>query len=106
MPSLHKLPTHWVPESEPPIKSFSRAKEEKRIHVCAPSTRCEQWSTLRQMLPSKGHCEHQRPPKWGTDLSHPPPQSARRPKRFPHINSSMTNYVDDMHQTNRLFRLY
>ena len=125
------LPSHWVPLSEAPLKSFSRAPEEKHIHESAPSSRCEQWSTLRQMLPSKGHCVRHQPPKWGTGLSTEPKWSVKKQKRFPHINSPMTkygivdhlfsrwlystlsyllsplhSYVDDMHLTNRLFKLH
>ena len=87
---LSSLPSHWVPLSEAPLKSFSRASEEKEIHTSAPSSRCEEWSTLRQMLPSNGHSLRHRPPKWGTGLSTPPCWSARKPKHFPHINSPMT----------------
>ena len=91
-PVLNSLPIHWVPLSETPLKSFSRASEEKHLQVSDPSSRCEQWSTLRQMLPSRGHCEgaHSKPPKWGTGSSQSPPWSLRKPKRYPHINSPMT----------------
>ena len=87
---LPNLPSHWVPLSEAPLKSFSRATEEKHIHVSAQSSRCEQWSTLRQMLPSKGHCVHHQPPKWGTGVSTPPSWSIKKPRRSPHFNSPMT----------------
>ena len=89
-PVLSKLPSHWVPLSEAPLTSFSRASEEQHVYSTAPSSRCEQWSTLRQMLPSKGHCGHSLPPKWGTDSSPSSRWSRHRPKRFPHINSPMT----------------
>lgn len=91
LPELSSLPSHWVPLSEAPLKSFSRAAEEKHIHVSAPSSRCEEWSTLRQMLPSKGHCkQHNHYPRWGTGSSAPPTWSTRKLKCFPHINSPMT----------------
>lgn len=90
LPALSSLPSHWVPLSEAPLKSFSRAAEEDRAQISAPSSRCEQWSTLRQMLPSKGHCIRHQPPKWGTGIPTPPVCSSRKPKRFPHINSPMT----------------
>lgn len=89
-PDLACLPSHWVPLPEAPLKSFSRAAEEKQIHSSTQSSRCEQWSTLRQMLPSKGHCARQAPPKWGTGFAAPPSWVPRKPRRFSHINSPMT----------------
>lgn len=92
-PKLHKLPSHWVPLTEAPLSAFSRAKEEKGIYNTTPSSRCEQWSTLRQMFPSRGHSQHKLPAKWGTDKAALSNWSPFKPKRFPHINSSMTKYV-------------
>lgn len=94
VPSLSSLPDHWVPPSEAPLKVFSRAAEEEGVYASsAPSSRCEQWSTLRQMLPSNGHCIQHIPPKWGTGFATPPSRSQRTPKQLPHINSPMTKYV-------------
>lgn len=90
LPNLSSLPSHWVPLCEAPLRAFSRASEEKHIHTSAPSSRSEQWSTLRQMLPSKGHCLRHQPPKWGTGMSTPPSWSRVKPRRSPHINSPMT----------------
>ncbi len=91
-PTSGSLPKHWVPVSEAPLKSFSRASEEKEMQVSDPASRSEEWSTLRQMLPSKGHCQytHKKIPKWGLAISHPPPWSSTKPKRYPHMNSPMT----------------
>lgn len=89
-PSLSILPAHWVPLSESPLRSFSRSHEERHIQTSHPSSRCEEWSTLRQMLPSKGHCRRHLPPKWGTGASTPPSWGRKLPKRFPAINSPMT----------------
>ena len=89
-PQPNTIPTYWIPVPDIPMKYFSRSKEEKEIHISAPSSRCEQWSTLRQMLPSKGHSWHTLAPKWGTSHLRPPTWSAKRPRRFPHINSEMT----------------
>lgn len=91
--SRASLPSHWVPPSEAPLKSFSRAADETDVYSSAPSSRCEQWSTLRQMLPSNGHCMRHIPPKWGTGCTSPPSRAQRTPRRFPHINSPMTKYV-------------
>lgn len=81
---------HWVPPpSSPPLRSFSR-EGGRVVHSAAPSSRCEQWSTLRMMLPSQGHCVRHRSPYWGTGTSATPTWSSRPPKRFPRINSPMT----------------
>lgn len=88
---LTSVPAHWVPQPEAPLSTFSRTAEEKGgPYGSSPSTRCESWSTLRQMLPSQGWPQRHRPPKWGTDLSTPPNWYNRRQARIPHINSPMT----------------
>lgn len=88
--NLSTLPTHWTRQNEAPLRLFSRSHEERRIQSSHPSSRCEEWSTLRQMLPSKGHCNRHLPPKWGTGTSTPPTWEQKVPKRFPVINSPMT----------------
>ena len=89
-PGLTTLPAHWLKQNDPPLRAFSRSHEERRIHTSHWSSRCEEWSTLRQMLPSRGHCRRQSPPKWGTGISTPPGRGRTMPKRFPAINSPMT----------------
>lgn len=85
------VPSQWVAHPEAPLSTFSRNSEEKDgPYGSSPSTRCESWSTLRQMLPSHGWPQRQCPPKWGTDLSTTPRWCRRRQTRFPHINSPMT----------------
>ncbi|XP_046375975.1 uncharacterized protein LOC124148751 [Haliotis rufescens] len=102
------LPTveeHWLPVGEPPLRSFDR-REEKMIYASHPSSRSEEWSTLRQTLPSRGGHKKPCPPNWGTGTSLPPIVTERTVSRFPIVNSPMTRYVDDMHLTNRLFKLH
>ena len=89
-PNASDAPVHYVPVCEPSVKSFSRALEEKDVYPRCQSTRCEEWSTLRQMYPSKGHVLKHLPPKWGTDFGIECDYSRRKQKRFPHINSPMT----------------
>lgn len=89
-PNASNAPAHYVPVCEPSIKSFSRASKEKDVYPRCQSTRCEEWSTLRQMYPSKGHVLRHLPPKWGTDFDTESHWSKRRQTRFPHINSPMT----------------
>ncbi|XP_039272315.2 uncharacterized protein LOC120346619 [Styela clava] len=80
--------------------------EKSDIYPTMPSTRCEEWSTLRQMLPSQGSPLKPFPPNWGTGVTPKPPLSSSLQCRFPIINSPMTRYVDAMHGTNRLFKLH
>lgn len=90
-PNISSIPAHWVPQPEAPLSTFSRTAEEKAgPYGSSPSTRCESWSTLRQMLPSQGWPQRHCPPKWGTNISTAPDWYSRRQTRFPHINSPMT----------------
>merc|ERR1711963_103219 len=105
---VDKLPTptekHWVPVTDPPLRSFER--QNSGVFASYPSTRSEDWSTLRQMLPTSG-CPHKvKPPNWGTGQGPPPFMLTRERTRLPKVNSPMTRYADDMHATNRLFRLH
>lgn len=96
---------HWVPPTDPPLKGFER-KSLPIIFKSHPSTRSEQYSTLRQMLPSNGSYGTFGPPRWGTGNGVPVVYESRPPRRFPMINSPMTMYVDEMHTTNKLFKLH
>ena len=81
--------SHWVPNMEPPLRSFDRGTGSV-IFVSHPSTRCEEYSTLRQMFPSSGSAWKNSPPDWGTSYGLPPAPVVRPPRRFPKINSPMT----------------
>ncbi|WAR20532.1 hypothetical protein MAR_002370 [Mya arenaria] len=96
---------HWIPSMDPPLRSFERSRSDF-FYKSHPATRCEDYSTLRQMLPSRGSIGKLNPPNWGTHLSLPPLISENAPRRFPLVNSPMTRYVDDMHLTNRLYKLH
>ena len=91
--SLPRPPVHWIPASESSLRAFYRDGEEEFIYVSQPSTRCEEWSTLRQMLPSRGGYYPSTPPNWGTGLSTPPVNLCDIHRRFPHLNSPMTRLV-------------
>lgn len=80
---------HWVPSGDPPLRSFERATS-AQIYRSHPATRCEDYSTLRQMLPSYGSISKINPPNWGTSYSLPPLIADKSPKRFPLVNSPMT----------------
>ncbi|XP_069118389.1 uncharacterized protein [Argopecten irradians] len=96
---------HWVPTIEPPLRSFDRGPE-AAIFKSHPSTRCEEYSTLKQMIPSSGSLIRVAPPNWGTAGGVPIMHSLVPARRYPMINSPMTKYVDDMHTTNKLFKLH
>ncbi|XP_074662326.1 uncharacterized protein LOC141914862 [Tubulanus polymorphus] len=106
-PPLEALPRpagYWIPPSDASLRAYDRGVT---LHISSPATRCEEWSTLRQIYPSRGHAQKSAPPSWGTGQGLPPSMSAFPPTtRFPHINSPMTRYVDDMHSSNRLFKLH
>lgn len=82
---------HWVPPIDPPLRSFDRGPE-SFIFKSHPSTRCEEYSTLRQMLPSNGSLYRISPPNWGTGCGVPVYYTERPQRRFPTINSPMTRY--------------
>lgn len=92
---VSKLPTpaeqHWVPVTDPPLRSFERDRE-RIMYASFPSTRSEDWSTLRQMLPSRGSAHKVKPPSWGTAPGFPPYLCDRAPTRLPKVNSPMTRY--------------
>lgn len=101
------VPDAWKHSVHLPIQHYSRHLEERKFYPSSPSTRCEEWSTLRQMLPSKGRPLKQLPPRWGTNPSTPIDfVKQSNDARHPHINSPMTKYVDELHVTNRLFKFY
>lgn len=83
---------HWIPPAKQTTPwAFSRDHEEmSQFFASQPSTRCEEWSTLRQMLPSRGSSHRAGPPNWGTGFGEPPRTSAQIQRTFPHINSPMT----------------
>ena len=85
-----KLPEHWRKVPDPALKSFSRHMEEDRWFPSNQGTRCEEWSTLRQSLPSKGPPQRLIEPRWGTGLPLKRPLLPKIETRFPHINSPMT----------------
>jgi len=95
------------PIIEPPIHSYKRQPNESLFQHSSPAYQCQEWSTLRQMLGSRGVVVKKSPPLWGTNQAEPNTfDDGRRCSRFPVINSPMTSYVDAMHVTNRLFTLH
>jgi len=97
--------SNWIPQEEIPVGEKSRKDKGTEIYPYHQRTRCEEWSTLRQQLPSIGHIEPGRPADWNQQRL-PRRFSTKREKRFPRYNSEMTRYVDDMLLTTRLFTFH
>lgn len=98
-PAANKLPPpaqHWKSANEAHPQNFTRDKEETHIYRSLPSTRCEEWSTLRQMLPSRGYTMWERPPNWGTSYADAPARSAEITRRFSRLSTPMSRYVQDI----------
>lgn len=73
------------------------------------ATRDEDSTTLTLMLPTTGVCRKVRPPSWGTDSGRPPilyNKSDNFEFQYHHMASPMTRYIDQMHHTNKLFKLH
>lgn len=81
---------HWRRETLPSLKTFSRHLEEEKWYPSSQATRCQEWSTLRQILPSKGIPQREICPRWGTGMPLSPSFHPITQKHFPHINSPMT----------------
>lgn len=62
----------------------------ERHFTTQPNTRCEEWSTLRQMLPSRGRAVRLTTPEWGIAPERPPAMTDEPQRTFPKINSCMT----------------
>ncbi|KAL5268402.1 hypothetical protein ACHWQZ_G002312 [Mnemiopsis leidyi] len=100
-----KVENYWLAPSPDHPRNFCRTVEEPTMYSSKPATRCEEWSTLRCMLPSQGVIKHQKPPKWGTGHALPPIRGDDK-TTYTFYNSPMTDYVDDMHASNKLFKLF
>lgn len=88
-----EIPDAWKYHVEPPSELFARDKEEMRLMPYSHATRCEEWSTLRQVLPSRGQINRLAAPRWGTGSSSTVQFTRETATRFPHINSPMTRYA-------------
>ena len=74
---------------------------ETAMFVSQHHTRCEQWSTLREMLPSRGRSEPHHQPNWGTGRAVPPSLVGTRASRFPVYDSQMTRLSPTDRPTDR-----
>lgn len=88
--NFSQIPDGWKYHVDPPSKLFARDMEEERLLPYSHATRCEEWSTLRQMLPSLGQRNRVATPCWGTGTLRELQFSRKEQTRFPHVNSPMT----------------
>ena len=92
-PELPPVDKHWVPKAmDPPLRCLDRDLKRDGIYIfpSSPCTRSEEWSTLRQILPSRGIHVKVSPPNWGTGSGHTPYYTARLKRRYPSVTSPMT----------------
>ena len=90
---LQDVPRDWCLDTDRPIYSYSAPLNQQRIYPSTHATRCEEWSTLRQNLPTRELFERKSGPNWGVGKMPVPPKTTdRKAKRYPHINSPMTRY--------------
>lgn len=93
-PGPEKLPdisSDWRLHADSPISSYSVQPSKKRFFPSSHATRCEEWSTLRQCLPTKEIIHREAAPRWGVGAMPAKPKTLNRlPKRHPYINSPMS----------------
>lgn len=70
---------------------------EKISYVTQRNSRSEEWSTLRQMLPSRGYFKPSRLTKWGIEVGRAPSPTDEPQLRFPQIRSPMSKYETIAH---------
>ena len=88
---LPDVPSDWRLQVDPPIFSYSVPAYKQRFYPSSQATRCEEWSTLRQMLPTRGIIRRESTSRWGVGKMPLHPQTANKnAKKYPHINSPMT----------------
>ena len=84
----------WIPPLDVPAGLYGArpVAEETAHYESQQNTRCEQLTTLRQMLPSRGIPNSVRPPKWTVNPSEPPAMVGHRQTHFPFLHCQMTAY--------------
>ena len=88
---MNNIPKAWQHHVDAPASLRARDREECRLLPYSHATRSEEWSTLRQILPSRGYLNRVASPRWGTGPPHSNVDYGKEaPSRFPHINSPMT----------------
>ena len=94
-----------IPQKQQSARDINRRAEEKHIYPSLRITRCEEWSTLREMLPSRGRPIRFEHPKWGTGVGLGPKMVPGKAKRHPIITSAMSRYVSfELHMIYQRFK--
>lgn len=88
---INEIPDYWIPPlvEDLPVSEAEINKNEK-CKASLPSTRCEEWSTLRQMKPSTSRLTRLAASSWGCLPANIPAKEEDVPERYSKINSSMT----------------
>ena len=88
---VEQIPNHWIPPfvEDLPVSEAVINKNEK-CNASMPSTRCEEWSTLRQMKPSTSRLKKPASSSWGCLPTDIPTKEENVPEKYSKINSSMT----------------
>ncbi|KAK2191176.1 hypothetical protein NP493_57g01069 [Ridgeia piscesae] len=92
--TLQPPPMHWMKPLRANLRHYWRDRESPAIYTSQLQTRSEEWSTLRELLPSRGraHVDLQHP-RWGTGAAHPPQMTSEIRRQFPNTWSPMTRSV-------------
>ncbi|CAL1533885.1 unnamed protein product [Lymnaea stagnalis] len=96
---------YWIPKSTTSPTTFGNAHRSNFMFVSHPATRCEDYSTLRQMLPTYSNIVRVDQAKWGVSGSMTERQTARMPLRFPHVNGCFTKFIDEGNRIHQGFKL-
>lgn len=100
LPDYRKLPAPcgaWIRPPEYQQSQFWRP-DDQNTFVTQRNSRCEDWSTLRQMLPTRGYYKASVPPKWGIEAGRPPSPTDEPQTKFPQIRSTMSALVKSKEQ--------
>ncbi|KAH9509255.1 hypothetical protein Btru_046594 [Bulinus truncatus] len=105
---LSSIDRYWIPRNETPLTVFKERTfaDTKVFHLSHPATRSQEWSTLRQMLPTFSSVSRVEQQNWGVSSSDVATSVMKMPERLPHVNSCFTKYVDVMSQAHKGFKLY
>lgn len=101
LPNYRDLPAPcgaWIRPPEYQQSQFWRPGDAITL-VTQRNSRSEEWSTLRQMLPSRGYYKVSVPPKWGVEARRPPVLTDEPQTRFPQVRSAMSALVESKEQS-------
>ncbi|KAI6660318.1 hypothetical protein LOD99_13907 [Oopsacas minuta] len=94
-PGIDKVLETWVKSRAPSVRDVCRGEKETNSFLSQPATRDENWSSLREMTPSRGRPFRHRPPSWGVSADVPPEMVPENYERYPRVLSAMTRHRVD-----------